>query len=127
MHNAAQAYAKTAQTTLNGKDLEASVLLRAAAKLQSIRENWDAQQHLLEEALSFNRKIWVILSASVAAAENPLPKPLKQNILNLSIFIFNHSMRMISEPAAERLGVLININRDIAGGLMAKPAAPAQP
>lgn len=127
MHNAAQAYAKTAQTTLNGKDLEASVLLRAAAKLQSIRENWDAQQHLLEEALSFNRKIWVILSASVAAAENPLPKPLKQNILNLSIFIFNHSMRMISEPAAERLGVLININRDIAGGLMAKPAASAQP
>ena len=125
MHNAAQAYARTAQTTLNGRDLEASVLLKAAARLQAVKENWDAQKDKLDEALTFNRKIWTVLASSVSSDDNPLPKPVKQNILNLSVFIFNHSMRMITEPAAERLGVLININREIAGGLMMKPAAAA--
>ena len=43
MHNAAaQAYGKVAKETAGPRDLEASLLLGAASRLQSVRDNWDA-------------------------------------------------------------------------------------
>ena len=128
MYTAAQASATTAHTPLHGRDLEASILLKAAAKLQAVKDNWDTRSGEVDSVLTYNRKLWTVLAASVSSKDNPLPAPVKQNIINLSVFIFNHSLRLITEPAAERLGVLINISREIAGGLMtrAAAAAPAQ-
>jgi flagellar biosynthesis activator protein FlaF len=46
------------------------------------------------------------------------------NVANLANFIINHSMKLESDRtrAQERLGVLININREIAAGLRAQAA-----
>ncbi|MFL5207653.1 MAG: flagellar biosynthesis regulator FlaF, partial [Microvirga sp.] len=57
-------------------------------------------------------------------AANPLPAAIKQNVANLGIFIFNHTLAVMTQPAPERLAILIDINREIAAGLRG-PAAQA--
>ena len=43
MHHAAQAYGKVAKQTSSPRDLEADLLLKAAARLQAISDNWDTK------------------------------------------------------------------------------------
>jgi flagellar protein FlaF len=117
MHYAANAYSKVAQATQSPKELEAHLLLKAATKLQAIRDDWDARAKDLDEALIYNRKLWTILVSSVTRPENPLPASIKQNIANLGLFIFNHTLKMTSEPSPDRLAILVTINREIAAGL----------
>ncbi len=120
MSYAINAYAKTQQQApTNQRDLEAHVLLKAAAKLQAIKDNWAERKGELDEALTNNRKLWTVLVAGVASEENAMPLEVKQNIMNLGMFIFNHTISLIAqhEPEPRKLDVLININRQIAAGL----------
>jgi flagellar protein FlaF len=97
--------------------------MNAATRLQGIRENWDKRQGELGDALTYNRKLWTVLVTSVTRPENPLPQPIKHNIMTLGMFIFSHTLDVLIEPKPERLGVLININRELAAGLRASDAA----
>jgi flagellar biosynthesis activator protein FlaF len=115
--NPAQAYARTAQQTLQGRDLEAHVLLKSAARLQNIRDNWELRQGELEEALLNNRKLWTIFVTSMSADDCQLPSTIRSNIINLGMFVFNRTMQLAVEPSPQQLNVLIDINRNIAAGL----------
>jgi flagellar protein FlaF len=125
MQQAATAYSKTAQATQPPRELEATILLKAATKLQAIRDDWDGRRRELSDALTYNRKLWTILVSSATEADNPLPAPVKQNVANLGIFIFNHTLAVMTQPAPERLGILITINREVAAGLRSQPAQAA--
>ena len=122
MQQVANAYARTAQSAQSPRELESSILLKAGMKLQSVKENWPDSEKLLDEALAYNRRLWTILVASVAQEDNPLPREIKQNIINLGMFIFNHTINMQIEPDPKRLVVLVNINREIAAGLRGRVA-----
>lgn len=118
MHNrATQAYQQTEQATVAPRELEASLLLKAARQLQAAKDNWNDRSPELDHALSYNRRLWTILASSSTAADNPLPDNVKQNIGNLAVFIFKHTLSVIDEPAPERLSSLIQINCLIAEGL----------
>lgn len=91
--------------------------MKAATRFQAIRDDWTARHKELDEALTYNRKLWTVLVSSVTRPENPLPQPIKQNIANLGLFIFNHTLKLMAEPNPERLGILVTINREIAAGL----------
>ena len=41
MSNAAQAYARTSQTTTSPREIEAQALLKAARQLQEVQSNWN--------------------------------------------------------------------------------------
>jgi flagellar biosynthesis activator protein FlaF len=123
MYQAANAYARTSQATLAPRELEATLLMKAAARLQMIQDHWDERQHELDEALSYNRRLWTILVASATEPDNPLPVPVKQNIANLAVFIFNRTIDTMLEPRAEHLRALVHINRELAAGL--RPSAPS--
>ncbi len=121
MHNlAAQTYQKTSLATVNPRELEASLLLKAARKLQAVKDGWSGGGQELSDALTFNRRLWTVLATSATHANNPLPRDVKQNIGNLAIFIFNHTLNVTNEPAPERLNSLIQINCMIAEGLRGK-------
>ncbi len=122
MQQAANAYARVAQATQSPRELEATILIKAATRLQAIREDWNGRRAELDEALTFNRKLWTILVASVTDADNPLPQAIKNNIANLAMFVFERTITVMLEPAPEKLTALVNINREIAAGLRAKPA-----
>src|SRR5262245_56287741 len=126
MQQAANAYAKVAQTALSGRELEAAILMKAATRLQRIRDDWEGQRADLDEALKYNRKLWTVLVSAATSPESVLPQPIKQNIGNLALFIFNQTMAVMSEPKPEKLAVLVSINREIAAGLRAKAAPGAR-
>jgi flagellar protein FlaF len=123
MHNAANVYARVAKTGQAPREIEASVLLNAASRLQLIHDSWTDKQAELDAALTYNRKIWTVLSSAVAEDSNPLPLPVKQNIVSLALFIFNRTITVLAEPAPEKLKILISINREIAAGLRGSSAA----
>ena len=125
MQQAASAYSKVSQATQSPRELEAAILIKAASKLQAIRDDWDGKRPELFDALTYNRKLWTILVSSATEEGNPLPVPIKQNLANLGIFIFNHTLAVMTQPAPERLGILITINREIAAGLRTQPAQAA--
>lgn len=123
MNPAAHAYAKAAQASLSPRDLEAQILMRAAARLQVIQDDWANQKDALDEALTHNRRVWTVLVTAATEASNPLPTPIKQNIANLGVFILNHTIRTMADPAPEKLSSLVTINRELAAGLRGMPAA----
>lgn len=116
----AAAYQMVAKQTSSPRDLEANLLSKAAANFQRIRDNWDQHQNELRGALLFNRRLWNVFLSSVTRPDNPLPKPVRENVANLGLFVLNHSLRMEANPQVHKLDVLININRELALGLRAQ-------
>lgn len=112
-----QAYLRTQQTTANPRELEASLLIKAAARLQNVRDSWSDDVTALDDAITFNRKLWTILATSATRQDGPLPPAVKDNIARLAVFIFSHSMRVLANPDPDRLTTLISINANIAAGL----------
>ncbi len=122
MHNqAALAYGRTAQATIGPRELEAHLLLKAAAKLQAVKEGWSGPGEALREALFYNRKLWTVLAEAATRAENPLPQGLKNNLGSLAVFVFRRTLDAEAQPAPEKLTALININAQIAAGLRGQP------
>lgn len=72
----------------------------------------------MREALRYNRKLWTVLSTSATAAENPLPTAIKQNIGNIALFVLPHCVELEAMPNPQRMTSLVNINRELAAGLM---------
>ena len=120
----ALAYQQVGKQTLSGRDLEASLLSKSAVNLQRIRDNWEngATQNDLAAALRFNRRLWTVFMTAATAPESQLPQDVRENVANLGIFIAKHMLQLQIEPAAQKLDVLININRQLAAGLRAQSA-----
>lgn len=116
-NSAAFAYKQVGAQTVSPRMLEANLLSRAAGQLQRVRDDWDNSRHELTSALLFNRKLWTVFLGSVSGEDSPLPKPLRENIANLGIFVMKQTLNVLGEPEAKKLTVLININREIAAGL----------
>ncbi|MDC9824350.1 flagellar biosynthesis regulator FlaF [Devosia sp. ZB163] len=121
-NSAALAYQQVGKQTINPRLLEANLLSRAAGQLQRVRDDWETSRHELSTALAFNRKLWTVFLGSVTGEESALPKPLRENIANLGLFVMKQTMTVQAEPAPGKLTVLININREIAAGLRAGPS-----
>jgi len=53
-------YSTMQKEALSGRELEASVLTRAALMLKNVQDNWDLQDRdqKLMEAIKFNQKVW---------------------------------------------------------------------
>ncbi|HZT24676.1 MAG TPA: flagellar biosynthesis regulator FlaF [Pseudolabrys sp.] len=120
MRQAAQTYGAIATKTGSPRDLEADLLLTAAAKLQTVRDGWDTKRPELGPALHYNRKLWSIFVTSATSKDNPLPAAIRQNVANLGLFVFKQTLTVLADPKPENLGSLININRQIAAGLLGR-------
>ena len=120
MQNAAQAYGSVARKIASPRELEADLLLKAAARLQTVQDGWDTTKADLTPALLYNRKLWSIFVTSVTEPDSPLPIEIRQNIANLGLFVINHTFSIMNDPRPEPLRGLININREIAAGLLGR-------
>lgn len=114
---AARAYQQTRRAVVTGRDLESMLLLKAAAQLQAVRDDWDNRKTDLLPALTYNRKLWTVLIDLILKPTNPLPREDKNNLLNIAIFIFRHSVALEAAPTAEDIAPLVDLNRTIAEGL----------
>lgn len=122
MQNALEAYSETAKATIPPRELEASLLLKAASQMQDVHDSWSGNTSELDSVLIYNRRLWTVLVGAVTDADNPLPLEIKNNIASLGVFIFKQSLEIAAKPNPEKLLPLININREVAAGLNAEAA-----
>jgi flagellar protein FlaF len=117
MSNAAQAYARTSQTTAQPREIEAQALLKAARQLQEVKDNWAGPDNNLYKALLFNRRLWTIFMSSATSGDNPNSVEVRQNIANIGVFVMKQTLDMQMNPDPAKLKSLIEINCNIAAGL----------
>jgi flagellar biosynthesis repressor protein FlbT len=126
MNHASKTYAKIAKETASPRDLEATLLLKAAAKLQEAQEAWTdkssthAKPAGLDEALIYNRRLWTVFIDAVMRDDNKLPKQVCHNLTALGMRVMADTFSLMTKPQPENLATLININRGIAAGLRGK-------
>jgi len=96
-------------------------LLKAASQLQAISDAWDHKKSGLNDALLYNRQLWTIFLADATQKENPLPVTIRQNVANLGLFVIKQTMSLMMDPQPQPLAPLININRELAAGLLSRP------
>jgi flagellar protein FlaF len=119
MNHAARAYAKVATETASPRALEADLLLKAAAKLQSVHDAWNDKKRpaSFEEAIQFNKRLWIVLLDSVTQDDNKLPEPVRDNLTRLGVYIMAETFSLMTKPNAEHFKRIIKVNRSLAAGL----------
>jgi flagellar protein FlaF len=94
----ALAYQKTAKVVESSRERESALLMRAAASLQKVKDDWpNTTAEEMNAALNFNRKLWTIFMSSVTKETSPLPTEIRQNIANLGLFVMNQTREMVLE------------------------------
>lgn len=120
MSNAAQAYARTSETTSTPREIEAQALLKAARQLQNVQANWAGPDKTMHHALLFNRRLWSLFMSAVQSNDNPQSIDVRQNIANIGVFVMKQTVEMQLNPDPAKLKSLIDINCNIAAGLASR-------
>ena len=118
-----QAYARTQKSSMSSREIEAMAFTKAALKLEDTKKSlgdYDAYA----SALKFNQLLWTIIQADIVDQENQLPDQLKANILSLSIFVDRQTIKALAATSEKHLDVLININKNLAEGLLMQTEHP---
>ncbi len=117
-----ETYRDVQRTTLTGRELEASVLVKAAHLLKECRDRWDEPDRTerLDNALRYNQRLWSLFQAELSRPDHPMPKKLREDLLSLSLFIDKRTFEIMASPSPEKIDILININLNIAAGLSTK-------
>src|SRR3569833_141978 len=117
MSHAAQAYARTSQTTTSPREIEAQALLKAARLLQEVQSDWKGSDRNLYKALLFNRRLWTIFMSAIEMGDNPYPIENRKNIANIGGCVMKQTIEIQTYPDPAMLKSLIDIYCHIAAGL----------
>jgi flagellar protein FlaF len=120
MHYASKAYAKVAKEVAAPRELEATLLLKAAAKLQAVHDSWRDKPAGLHDAIMYNRRLWSVLLDAVQHEGNKLPITIRDNLTKLGAFVLGETFALMTNPKPDHLQSIIKINRGIAAGLQRK-------
>ena len=74
----------------------------------------------LNDALMYNRRLWTVFIDAVMRDDNRLPHAIRQNIVNLGVFVMGETFALMTKPHRKHLTSLIKINRRVAAGLRSK-------
>jgi flagellar biosynthesis activator protein FlaF len=113
---------------MSQRELEASVLTKAGLMLRHCQESWTTRERdqLLEDAVKYNQRVWSFFQSELTMPDNPLPKKLREDILNLSLFIDKRLFEVLAFPEdPKKLNIVVDINFNLAAGLRTK--SPEEP
>ncbi len=120
MHYASKPHAKTARETAGPRELEATLLLNAAAKLQAVHDSWRDKPAGLNEAIMYNRRLWTVFIDAVMRDDNKLPRTVRENLTKLGMFVMSETFALMTQPKPSHIKSIIKINGGIAAGLRGK-------
>ncbi len=126
MHNSAlDAYQNAQRATATGRELEATLLFKAARQLETVARTWNEpdRQNRLRTALAYNTRLWSVFQASMEDPECQLPRETRINVLQLVRFIDKRTLEVLASQDAGQLQAIIEINRQIAAGLSVSPSS----
>lgn len=103
-------------TSGDPRDTEAWALTEAARRL--VDAGRDPDNHdALRSALQLNQRLWTIFQAAISEEDCPLPRELRTNIAALSLMVDRETIARLVDLDPAKLDLLVNINRNVAGGL----------
>jgi flagellar protein FlaF len=115
----AQGYARTPQASGMPARTEAWALIEAARRLAE-SPNAEKPRKAMQEALRLNWRLWTIFQAELTVmSDEGVPPEVRINMLTLAKFVDKHTVGCLADPNLEKMQVLININRELASGLLA--------
>jgi len=107
---------------------EAWALIEAARRIAVALEQADGQdttdpkvKAALREPLRLNWRLWTIFQAELLREDSDLPEDIRVNMLTLCNWVDKHTVKCLAETTAENIVGLIDINRNIASGLLELP------
>ncbi len=102
------------------RETEGRALLEAARRMAEAQAD-PGDTDAIRDAARLNWRLWTIFQAELSAPDCPMPVEIRQNMLNLCNFIDKRIVDILAKPVSLKLDVLINVNRQIAAGLLTKP------
>ena len=104
---------------------EAWALLEAASRMASAIVSGDPAEKETKErmktALRLNWRLWTIFQAELLDEKCQVPQEIRVNMLTLCQFVDKQTVKILAGPTPEIMVPLIDINRNIAAGLMNLP------
>lgn len=104
---------------------EAWALLEAAKRMASAivsgPQGDKATKENMKHALRLNWRLWTIFQAELLDETCAVPDEIRVNMLTLCQFVDKQTVKILAEPNPEIMVPLIDINRNIAAGLMNLP------
>lgn len=108
----------------NPRYTEAWALIEAARRMSDAVERQPdgdarASKDAIRETLRLNWRLWTIFQTELSLEDDgTVPLEIRQNMLSLCNFVDKHTVETISAPLPEKVMVLVEINRNIASGLL---------
>jgi len=119
--NRANPYTSSASQGGNPRVTEGWALIEAARRMAEsiVMPGDEADRKLaMKTATRLNWRLWTIFQAELTIDNGDIERDLRVNMLTLCKFVDSHTVDILAKPTAEKLATLININRNIAAGLM---------
>jgi flagellar protein FlaF len=119
----------------NPRETEAWALTETARRM-SMGQSVSVDMEEFLGAVRLNWKLWTIFQADLSSPDSEVPLEMRQNMLSLANFVDKRSVEILATRNRDLASALININRQLAGGLFqvvpaadagAQPAAPQAP
>jgi flagellar protein FlaF len=100
----------------NPRETEAWALTETARRMTMAQsESVDVEEFLA--AVRLNWRLWTIFQADLSTPDCEVPLEIRQNMLSLANYVDKRSVEIISSRNRDLATSLININRQLAGGL----------
>jgi flagellar protein FlaF len=100
--------------------------LTTTARRMADVQREDATRDQILDAVRLNWRLWTIIQAEQSAPDCATPKSIRESLLNLSNFVDKRSVDLLARPDHAKLAILIDINRNIAAGLLGTDLTPEQ-
>ena len=101
---------------------EAWALVEAARRMASPLEYGDLNDEKnkvrVQDSLRLNWRLWTIFQTELSLEDGHVPEEIRESMLNLCNFVDKHTVDTINVPTPEKMSTLIEINRNIANGLL---------
>lgn len=102
----------------NPANSEAWALIEAARRMaESV--NHELAPAAMRDAIRLNWRLWTIFQADLSLEESKVPDDIRGNMLSLCLFIDRFTVEALMNPEKRHIDTLVNINRNIASGLLA--------
>ncbi len=114
------AYSSSATPIRTQQSTEYDAFAQITRRMKAAAAEGAASFSSLVAALHDNRRLWTLLAADVADADNALPQPLRAQIFYLAEFSLQHGAKVLEGRASA--DALIEINTAIMRGLRQQEA-----
>jgi len=115
--NAATQYRQPAQQGGSPRETEGRALMEAARRLSIAKDN-PTDEAALVDTVRLNWRLWTIFQSDLSEANTDVPDDLRSNMLTLCNFVDKRTVEILANPKPDLLDALININRNIASGML---------